>query len=372
MSKMNALNKITIIGLGLIGGSLGLALNKKGQIPALVGYDLNLTSVQQAVAMRAVHWGTMSLKLAVEDADLVILAVPVGQIKNTVLSILPFLKDGCVFFDVGSTKESIIKEMSRILPAHIAFIGGHPMAGSEKAGISGAKDYLFENAIYVITPKAEESPENLHKVLQVIEWLGAKPKIMSPEVHDQAVAGVSHLPYLAAVSLVQTVGELGHKIPDAPLLAAGGFRDTTRIAGGDAVMWRDIVLSNQENLIEMIDAFQKQLDQVKEYLIKGDGERLEELFLSSKNLREGIPVSYRGGLPQIYELLISIPDQPGMLSLITGSLGAAEVNIAEIEVLRVRENHEGAIRLAFQHQSDLDKALIILREKGLSVSLPTA
>jgi prephenate dehydrogenase len=369
MNKKRLLNQITIIGLGLIGGSFGLALNKKGQIPTIVGYDLNIASVQKAVAMGAVHWGTLSLKLAVQDADLVIMAVPVGQIKKTSLSILNFLKEGCVIFDVGSTKENLIKEISTILPPHISFIGGHPMAGSERAGISGAKDYLFENAIYVITPKAEEKPESLGKALYVIELIGAKPKIMSPEIHDQAVAGISHLPYLVAVSLVQTVAELERKIPDAPILAAGGFRDTTRIAGGDAVMWRDISLSNQKNLIKMIDSFQKQLEKVKEYLIKGSGDQLEKLFLSSKALREKIPVSSQGVLPQVYELSISIPDQPGMLSLITGSLGEADVNIAEIEVLRVRENHEGAIRLAFQQQSDLDKALIILKDKGISVSV---
>lgn len=362
------INQITIIGLGLIGGSFGLALNKKSTIPQVVGFDVNISSVRQAVSKGAVHWGTVNIKLAVEEADLIILAVPVGQIKKMVEIIIPYLKNDSIIFDVGSTKENLVKEISKILPSHIYFIGGHPMAGSERSGMSGANPYLFENAIYVITPNEDTDSGIINTVVELIESVGAKPKIMSPRIHDQAVAGVSHLPYIVAVSLVNTVKELSQSLVDAPLLAAGGFRDTTRIAGGDAVMWRDIALSNQENLINMINNFQNQLEITKEYLKHGDGEKLKEIFLKARENREEIPISYKGVLPQVYELLITIPDQPGMLSLITGSLGKEGVNISEIEVLRVREDQEGAIRLAFQRKEDLEKSMeILIKEKGLSV-----
>ena len=363
--------RITIIGLGLIGGSFGLALNKRNNKKhsfELVGYDLNIVSIRQAVSKGAVHWGTTGLKLAVEGSDLIILAVPVGQMKETVKNILPYLKKGCIIFDTGSTKEKPVQEISRLLPADIYFVGGHPMAGSERSGISGAHPYLFENAIFVITPGDNALPDILDPVVDLIELTGAKPKIMSPRIHDQAVAGVSHLPYLIAVNLVETVHELSQTIEDAPLLAAGGFRDTTRIAGGDAVMWRDIALSNQENLIRMIELFQEKLAQMTAYLKQGDGESLRQIFISAKKHREEIPITYKGVLPEMNELLVTIPDQPGMLALITGYLGQRGINIAEIEVLRVREHREGTIRLAFQRKDERDKAIAILKEQGLSVN----
>jgi prephenate dehydrogenase len=196
------IKRITIIGLGLIGGSFGLALNKKNNKKhsfEIVGYDLNIVSMRQAVSKGAVHWGTTGLKLAVEGSDLIILAVPVGQMEETVKNILPYLKKGCIIFDTGSTKEKPVQEISRLLPADIYFVGGHPMAGSERSGISGAHPYLFENAIFVITPGDNALPEILDPVVGLIELTGAKPKIMSPRIHDQAVAGVSHLPYIIAV-----------------------------------------------------------------------------------------------------------------------------------------------------------------------------
>lgn len=361
------MNQITIIGLGLIGGSFGLALNKKGKIPQVVGYDANMDSVRLAVSKGAVHWGTGTLKLAVEHADLIILAIPVGQMKEMVEKILPFLKDASVIFDVGSTKEKLLAEISRLLPPNISFVGGHPMAGSEQSGISAAHPYLFENAIYVITPQEGTDPDIVESLVELLASLGAKPKIMSPGEHDQTVAGVSHLPYIVAVSLVNTVQEISQNLPDAPLLAAGGFRDTTRVAGGSAVMWRDIALSNQANIIDMINRLQKQLEITKGYLAEGAGERLEALFTQARENRKEIPIT-KGVLPEVYELFITVPDQPGMLSFITGSLGKEGVNIAEIEVLRVRENQEGAIRLAFQRKDDLEKSIKILMEKGISVT----
>lgn len=361
------MNQITIIGLGLIGGSLGLALSNSKKIPQVVGYDIGLSSIQEAVAKGAVHWGTTGLKLAVEHADAVLLAVPVGQMKKIVQNILPFLKNHCIIFDVGSTKNDLLQELSPMIPPKIYLIGGHPMAGSERAGISGAHPYLFENAIFVLTPQGHSNEQALKTVVELVELVGAKVKMMSPEVHDQIVAGVSHLPYLVAVSLVNTVHELSEELVDAPLLAAGGFRDTTRIAGGDPVMWRDISLSNRDNIIKMIDSFEKHLAEIKNTLEIRDENNLIHTFTQAQKNREQIPITYRGALPEVYELLVTVPDQPGMLSIITGSLGNRSVNISEIEVLQVRENQEGTIRLAFQKKSDLDCALDILLKQGIPV-----
>ncbi len=361
-------NQITIIGLGLMGGSLGLAFSNSGKVTQVVGYDLSISSIRQAVAKGSVHWGTNVLKMAVEQADVVILAVPVGQVKAMVQKALPFLKeDQCIIFDIGSTKEQIVKEISEILPRNISFMGGHPMTGSERAGISEAHPYLFENSIFVITPNSSGEQQEALKVLEnLVTLLGAKIKIMSPDIHDKIVAGVSHLPYIIAVTLMNTVKELSQVLPDAPLLAAGGFRDTTRVAGGDPIMWRDICLSNQKNIMDLIEKFQQHLEKLKINLRNSQGDELFNTFVAARESREQIPLRYKGVLPEVYELMINIPDQPGMLSLITGSLADQGVNISEIEVLRVRDNQEGAIRLAFQKKADLDQSMNILKAKGIS------
>jgi len=361
------LRQVTIIGLGLIGGSLGLALRNKSDLK-VVGQDIDPFSRETAVAREAVHWSTNSLKLAVEDADLVILAVPVRRIKGIIQNMSRYLKTGCVITDVGSTKGELVKEISHIIPPAVYYIGAHPMAGSERGGIGGANPYLFENAIFCVTPNKSTHPKALKTVSDLAKLIGAKVFSVSPEKHDKMVAGVSHLPYIVAVNLVNTVSKLVEEdLPDTLTLAAGGFRDTTRVAGGDPVMWRDISLTNREYLVQIIDRFQKELAGIRQTIRETDEGKILECFTRAKETREKIPFRFKGLLPQVYELVVTVPDRPGMLSLITGSLGTHNINISEIEVLRVRENHEGTIRLAFEHGDSRDRAAKVLKNQGLTV-----
>lgn len=361
------IKQITIIGLGLIGGSLGLALCKSRKISQVVGQDVDVFAIKTAVARGAVHWSTTSLSLAVKYSDIVVLAVPVGRMKNIVQEIIPYLKEGCIITDVGSTKEKLVEEISQILPHHIYFVGAHPMAGSERGGILGADPYLFENAIFCITPRENTHKIAVESVTALAGFVGAKVKLISPSEHDQMVAGVSHLPYLVAVSLVNSVCQLSQDYPGTLTLAAGGFRDTTRIAGGDPLMWKDISLSNQQAIIRMIDLFSANMEIIKRKIMDTCPEDLMQIFQESRTNREQIPFRYKGVLPEINELLVSVPDKTGMLALITGCLAEQGINVSEIEVLPVRENHEGAIRLGFQRKDILEKAEEILKSQGLKV-----
>lgn len=361
------IGQVTIVGLGLIGGSLGLALSHSNKVHRIIGLDIDMQTLQDAVALGAVHMATTSCRIAVSEADIVVLAVPVGQMPPMVTQMRPFLKAGCIITDVGSTKTKVHEEITKLLPSHVSFIGGHPMAGSERGGISEADPCLFENAIYCLTPDDKANIEKLNIIKQLVELVGSKVKVLSPQEHDLLVAGVSHLPHMVAVALVNAFTQIAEQHPDAGTLAAGGFRDTTRIAGGNPTMWRDISLSNRDNIVNMINLFQEKLDEIKNYLNNFNDKGLWDVFSQAQRVRQSIPMGLKGVLPGIYEMVVTVPDQPGMLSLITGKLGEAGINIAEIEILRVREGDEGTIRLAFQGEDLLNGAMEILRGQGFPI-----
>lgn len=365
--ELSMIQQVTIIGLGLIGGSLGLALTNNKQVNTIVGHDINISILQEAVSRQAISWGTTSYRLAVEKADVIVLAVPVGLMKSIVQKIIPYLKDNCIITDMGSTKSKLSKEISQIIPQNIFFVGGHPMAGSEQSGICGAVPYLFENAIYCLTPDNSTNQNALETIKSMVEMIGAQVKCFTPDEHDLMVAGISHLPHMIAVSLVDAASRLANNYPDTLSLAAGGFRDTTRIAAGSPIMWRDISLANKDNIVYMIDMFQECLEDLKKSLHDSDVSQMMQIFNNAQQIRQEIPIGLKGLLPRIYEIVVTVPDEPGMLSMITGKLGQNGVNISEIEILRVREGEGGTIRLAFKKEESLCEAMKILQDQGLTV-----
>ena len=217
-------NRVAIIGVGLIGGSLGMSLRKNELVGEVVGVDSCVDNLHLAVELGAIDQYAASPAAGVAGADLVIIATPVGATILILHEIWPYLASGAVVTDVGSTKTKVVQEAENMLPPGISFIGGHPMAGSEHNGIKGADPYLFENAFYLITPTTNSKPVALKKVKRLVAGIGAKVVEIEPEKHDLAVAAVSHLPHLLAASLVNTVVNLPESESILPL-AAGGFRD---------------------------------------------------------------------------------------------------------------------------------------------------
>jgi len=279
-------NKISIIGVGLIGGSLGLALKEKHLNFKIVGIDKQKI-IKKAIARGAIDEGTVNLEEGIKEADIVIIATSVKTILNILTQINPFLKKGCLVTDTGSTKQQIVQKANKVLSEDVFFIGGHPMAGSEKYGIESADPYLFHNKIYILTPTHKNNLGAIEKISLLIKVIGAKKLILDPFEHDKIVSAVSHLPQIIAVSLINAIGELDLRGNNNNYFKAvgEGFKDMTRIASSPYKMWEDICDINQENILEMIQKFKNYLE-VMEDKLKNDPNSLKEEFQKASKLRE--------------------------------------------------------------------------------------
>jgi prephenate dehydrogenase len=332
----------------------------------VVGAGSREENLRLAVELGAIHRYAASPAEGVAGADLVIIATPVSVTIPVLNEVMPRLSPGAVVTDVGSTKAGIVREAEKILPMGVSFVGGHPMAGSEQTGVRGADPYLFENAFYVITPSSKTPSGALEKVKILAGGAGAKVIELEPERHDLAVAAVSHLPHLLAATLVNTVVRMPGSDGVLPL-AAGGFRDTTRIAAGSPVMWRDIFTSNREQVLKMVRCFKAELDDFESAISEGNGEAVQKNLEYAREARRGLPARTKGYLPQLYEVVVTVPDRPGVIAGFTSVLAAAGINICDIEILRVREGDGGTIRLGFATGAEQESAVRVLGEKGYTV-----
>jgi len=286
MKEESDFKKITIIGVGLIGGSLGLALKENRPKFKIIGVDRKEV-IKKALSRGAIDEGTVNLEEGIKEADVVILATPVKTILDLLPQINPFLKKGCLVTDTGSTKQQIVKRANKVLSKDIHFIGGHPMAGSEKCGIESASPCLFHNKTYILTPSPKSNLRALEKISLLIKMIDAKELILDPLEHDRIVSAVSHLPQIIAVSLINAIGELALRGNSNNYFKAvgEGFKDMTRIASSPYKMWEDICDTNQENILEIIQEFKNYLE-VIEHKLKNNPNSLKEEFQKASKLRE--------------------------------------------------------------------------------------
>lgn len=358
---MRGPRRVCLVGLGLIGGSIGMALVQREKGVEVVGVDREAATVAGAVRQEAIHWGTTDLAQGVTGADLVVLATPPGQMGAVAQAAAPYLAAASVVTDVASTKQEVVGAIEAALPAQVAYLGGHPMAGSERGGLGAADPYLFENAVWALTPTARTTAKAMDLVGWLVTSLGAHPVFLEPYEHDLAVAAASHLPHLVAAALVNTLVE--HEA--ALKLAGRGFRDTTRVAAGDPSLWRQILLQNREQVLKVLDRFRRHLDLFAAALAQGNGEVLEGELARGREGRSRLPAGLRSYLPALEEIVITIPDRPGSLAKVTGLLGQAGINIADIEIMGVREGEGGSVRLGFAAEAEAARALAILAAAGI-------
>jgi prephenate dehydrogenase len=276
---------VTIIGLGLIGGSIGLAL-RQGKRPRweVVGYSRRRKTVADALSLGAVDRGATNLKDAVRQAGLIIIATPVLTVKEIFSGISPHLHSGCIVTDTGSTKVQVIKWADEILPPRVDFIGGHPMAGRETYGIHAAEARLFRGCTYCLAPSEKASPNSIDTVIAMVKKLGATPFFVDAEEHDNLVAGISHLPMVLSAALVS----LTTKNPSwakMSKLAASGYHDLTRLASGNPEVNLHICLSNQKAIIDWIGRFEQELEMYRQLIAKGDT-RLEQALTEASEARQ--------------------------------------------------------------------------------------
>ena len=253
-------SRLSILGVGLLGGSIGLAVKAAGIPASIVGYGHRATTLRRARETGAIDESASSSNEAVAGADLVVLCTPVGLFEELLTQIAPALKSGAVVTDVGSTKRSVVELAERLLPSSVHFVGSHPMAGSEKRGVEYARADLFQGARCILTPTGKTDPAALESVDQFWQKLGMQTERMSPQEHDRRICDVSHLPHAVAAALVAMQDD------NALPLAGKGFLDTTRIAGGDGALWRDILQDNRDNLLDSIARLKKTLDRLERML----------------------------------------------------------------------------------------------------------
>jgi len=357
---------IAIYSVGLLGGSIGLALKNSGFKGKIMGLS-SPENIRIAQDLGCIDEGYSYEKLqdVVSDCNLIFLCSPINSIIKSIETLGKLkLHDNLIITDVGSTKNAIVSAAIKALPSNIHFIGGHPMTGSEKSGPSASDPYLFQNAIYVITPQNGE-PDSLHKefALFLEKYLGCRTLFLNPSIHDRIAATVSHLPHILAVTLVNLAQSVESQIPGTLTLAAGGFRDMTRIASAPYSMWHDILSTNKTAVEPLIDSFINLLSEIKLQL-KNDS--LSDAFNQSRQTRSRIPSSNKGFIHTLSEILVIAKDQPGFIASLTRTLAEKNINIKDIEVMKVREGEGGTIRLAFESPVIASEAVSVLIKNGFS------
>jgi prephenate dehydrogenase len=282
--------RVAIIGLGLIGGSIGLALRKAKAAEQIAGYDLGKGVSDRARKAEAIDQAYSSLADTMRGAELIILATPVGAMRSLLQSIATSVTPGVVVTDVASTKAQVINWAEEFLPSSVSFVGGHPMIGKELSGVEAADATIFQNRIYCLTPTARTSPAAISKVSAFIEILGARVRFLEPAEHDGQVASVSHLPFIASVALMNSVAN-GPAWGDAAMLASTGFRDMTRLAASNPEMYRDICLTNSEAIGRWLNEYITTLNQLRERIAAHDS-KLDETFARAQQARLQWQASY--------------------------------------------------------------------------------
>ena len=285
----HSFERVCIVGLGLIGGSVGLAMKRSNISNQITGYARSNSTLEKAIELGLVDKVEDNLKDAVNDCDLVILATPLSAFKKLVEEMSPFLKKDCIITDTGSAKLSVIEDLSGILPSNVEFVPGHPIAGTEESGPDAGFAELFDNRWCILTPTDDNSSHAVDLVREFWESIGSKVEIMDPLHHDKVLAITSHIPHLIAFNIVGTANNLANVTEkEVVKYSAGGFRDFTRIAASDPKMWSDIFTYNSEAVLEMLELFSDDLAKLKAAVIKKDSDLLFSNFEKTREVRKNI------------------------------------------------------------------------------------
>jgi prephenate dehydrogenase len=278
--------KVAVVGIGLLGGSIALAMKKNHLAREVVGVSRRQAALHFALKNKIVDHGTSDILKAVENADLVILATPIQTILSLLTTLGSRLKRGCIVTDIGSTKASIVSAAQKHLPSHIFFVGGHPLAGSEKKGVEFSDANLFQQSFCLLTPTEKTNKDALEKVSEVWTRMGCLIKSVSPDEHDSILAFTSHVPHLLAYGLVDAIP------PDYLVFGATGLKDTTRIASSNPQLWSDVCMQNSKNILKSLDEMIRVLSTYRKAIIVRDEGSLTEAFKRAKEKRDSLEKKY--------------------------------------------------------------------------------
>ncbi|GAV31213.1 prephenate dehydrogenase [Coriobacteriaceae bacterium EMTCatB1] len=363
--------RVAIVGLGLIGGSIAAAARRAERPPVLVGVDRDPETCRFALEQGLVDESVVadeavaSLLFAPGSFDLVVIATPV----DAAIQWLDVFKDAGfdgIVTDACSTKSAIVSQAAS-LDAPFTFIGGHPMAGSERSGIEAASPALFDGAYWVLTPTGGTATEAYRAVHEFVATLGARPIAIAPEAHDEAVALISHVPHVAAAALVALVADQPAG-DEALRLAAGGFKDMTRIAAGSPDLWTGICTENAERIADGLARLESVIARFREAVRGRDSRRIRELLATAADVRRSLPARWVPESSALYELSIPMRDRPGVISEITTLVGRAGCNIEDVEIDHVSED-SAVLRLVLTDEGDRDRLLADLVRVGYEPTL---
>lgn len=357
---------IGFIGLGLIGGSIAKTIRKFHPDYRLIAFDKDRSALAEAVSLNVINGICDIEDEQLYNCDYLFLCAPVEFNVEYMEKIKASLGENCILTDVGSVK-NVIHEKVTELGLEGRFIGGHPMAGSERSGFSNSSDHLLENAYYIITPGGEVALEKISDFTELIYSLGAIPLVITAEEHDFITAGVSHLPHIVASALVNLVNLLDNDAQYMKMIAAGGFRDITRIASSSPVMWEQICLENQKNISTVLDEFIRMLIQIRCSIDNKEADNIFDMFASSKDYRDSIDIIDNSLIPRSYVLYIDVADEAGAIATIATILATEKVNIKNIGIIHNREFEDGVLKIEFYTDAALEQAKVLLTKRNYKI-----
>ncbi len=354
------------IGLGLIGGSIARAIRENISDARILAYDVNAESLRLAKESGVADAVTESIDETFSSCDMIFLCAPVQKNDSNLLLLKPHLSKECLLTDVGSVKTDI-HENIKAQGLEAQFIGGHPMAGSERVGFINSKSVLLQNAYYILTPTESVPKEWLEEYKELVTLLGAIPLVLSCAQHDYVTAAVSHLPHVISASLVNLVRDSDNADGLMKMIAAGGFKDITRISSSSAAMWQQICLTNTSNIETLLDNYIASLQRFRSFLEERDPEKLYKTFDDARIYRDSFISASSGPIKKSFVLTVDIADEPGAIAAIATILALSQVSIKNIGITHNREYEGGILRIEFYDKDSTDKADAILKGKGYTI-----
>lgn len=354
------------VGMGLIGGSIARAIRHMQPDAVIIGYARNKDKLMKAVHDKVVDRLCDDFKTEAGTADLIFLCAPTSANMRNLEQLAPYISDKTLITDVGSVKGDI-QRCAHELGIEEHFLGGHPMTGKEKSGYESADPSILENAYYILTPSDKTAKEDIEALTDLVRGIKSIPLIADPAYHDHAVAAISHVPHLIAATLVNTVKNADNEEGFMKTIAAGGFKDITRIASSDPDMWESICRSNTEEIRSILKMYIDGLKGVDGILESGDFEGINRMFSESGEYRSGMADRRGTRMYKEYKLYIDIPDEAGQIAKVAGILAAEKVNIKNIGITHNREMAEGALYIAFDHEADMQRSIPLLCENGYNI-----
>lgn len=356
-----SMNTFGFLSLGLIGGSIAKAIRNSNPNAKIIAYARRQNTLDEALANGIIDIGTTQITDIFYDCDLIFLCAPVSINNRFLEQLKPMISSKTIITDVGSVKGTIHETVERLGLNH-QFIGGHPMAGSEKTGLSNANAMILENAYYILTPTTEVPQKAVEEYYTLVQAMGAIPLVLSCSEHDYVTAAVSHVPHLVAAALANLVRDHDTAEGTMKLIAAGGFKDITRIASSSPEMWESICMSNTKQIADLLDDYITSLQTISKEVRSGREGAVFDLFTASKQYRDSFLDSPRGPIKKVFVCYVDIKDEAGSIAAVATLLAEADISIKNIGIVHNREFEAGVLQVEYYNQVSLDNAVALFEK----------